>query len=86
MKLKIFKIIFLCLVIVTVVVGVLVAIQYIGMFNNNSQVKNAMTSITEQFDNANTNIVNNVASGTSSTIDVTYKGYKVVRDNRNTCN
>ena len=81
MKLKIFKIIFLCLIIATVVVGALVAMQYIGMFNNNREVKNAMTSITKQFED-----VNNANTRSTGVIDAEYKGNKVVRNNRNTCN
>ncbi|MCL2341590.1 MAG: hypothetical protein FWC53_00520 [Firmicutes bacterium] len=79
MKLKIFKIILLCLIIITLVVGVLVAIQYIGILNSNKKVNDAMTSITEQFENIDITDKNSGAE-----INVEYGGYKVVRNNRNT--
>jgi len=83
MKLKIFKIIFVCLIIATVVVGVLVAMQYINMFNKNKEVKDAMASITEKFENTSQFTT---ADTITEAIDTTYKGYKVDRNNRNTCN
>ena len=83
-KVKILKLILLCLIIATLVVGVLVAIQYIEMFNNNREVKDAMTSITQRFDNATNNMGSNTNTDAVEAIDVTYKGYKVVRYNRNT--
>ena len=79
MEKLILRIILFCLIIATVVVGVLVAIKYIDMFKNNSETKSAMTSINEQYKNAVTN-----SKGVTTSIDATYKGHKVVRNNRNT--
>ena len=80
MKLKILKIILLCLIAAILVVGVLIIIQYGSMFKNNRAVKDAMDSITQQFDNAvnNTNSNTNAGSGAPVTVEATYKGYNVV--------
>jgi len=76
-NIKILKIILLCLIIATLVVGVLLVIKYWSIYKSDREVKDAMSSICEQYESINGNIP-------GATIEAEYKGHKVVRNDRNT--
>ena len=75
-KVKTLKIIFLCLLVITTIVGILVAVKYIGIFSKDKEVKEALISINEKYENSNQEAV-------FSPIEAEYKGHKVIRNNRN---
>ena len=51
-KIKIYKIILICLIIAAIIVGTLVTIKYFNLYKNETEVKQVIASINEEFKNS----------------------------------
>lgn len=51
-KIKIYKIILICLIIATIIVGAMVAIKYFKLYKNETEVKQVIANISKELENA----------------------------------
>lgn len=55
-KIKIYKIILICLIIATITVGILVAVKYVNLYKNEIEAKQVISSINQELENDNETI------------------------------
>ena len=55
-KIKIYKIILICLIIATITVGILVAVKYVNLYKNEIEAKQVISNINQELENDNETI------------------------------